>query len=391
MPELANRNECSGCMACVDTCPKSAISSQLETDGHIYPKIDATKCINCGLCVKTCAVTSKLKYTQSDKAIAYAAWAKNKEARKQSASGGAFMAMAEYVLSKEGIVFGAAMDGVAEVHHICIDNIKDLPKLQGSKYAQSNAAGSYKQVLSYLKNGKTVLFSGTGCQIAGLYGFLDNKMYDGQLVTVDLICGGVPSRLLIDKFLENEPYGVKRIVSFRTKENGWSPRGFAYNLKVEDTSGLVHDYTKQRTLISTGFACEMTNRYSCYQCQFAGTHRMSDFTIGDYWGVSDYKEEHYNGVSAIIAHNDKAVSLIEEMGETLTIHKADVDNVLADNKRLGKVKDGRYLLPERKYLAWMFNHLSYKTLCHIYALDFSNKSPWMIYKVYRLIMSKILK
>lgn len=391
MPELANRSECSGCMACIDACPKSAISSQLDTDGHIYPRIDSSKCINCGLCEKTCAISSKLNYTESENAIAYAAWAKNKDARKQSASGGAFLAMAEYILSNGGIVFGAAMDGVADVNHICIDNIKDIFKLQGSKYAHSNAAGIYKQVFSYLKDGKLVLFSGTGCQVAGLYGFLSNKKYGGQLVTVDLICGGVPSRLLVDKFLENVPYEVKRIVSFRTKENGWSPKGFAYNLKIEDTSGIIHDYTNQRTLISTGFACEMTNRYSCYHCQFAGTNRMSDFTIGDYWGIKDYKEEHYNGVSAIIAHNDQAVSLLKEMNKTLTIQKTDISNILANNKRLSKVNDKRYLMPERKYLAWMFNHLSYKTICRIYALDFSSWSPWMIYKVYRLAMSKILK
>lgn len=390
MPKLAKYKDCTGCMACVDSCHHQALQCSLNKEGHIVPVFDENTCINCGACEKTCPVVSKLEYTTSPLAKAYAGWAKDDVIRQVSATAGTFAAMAQYVLSIGGYVCGAAIVDGIYVKHICIDKLEDLYLLQGSKYTQSDATGIYKTVYGHLKDSATVLFSGTGCQVAGLYGFLRNRKYNGNLFTVDLICGGVPSRLLIDKFIENEPYKVKRIVSFRSKENGWSPRGFKYNLKVEDSEGQVHDYTEKRNLITTGFACEMTNRYSCYQCQFAGVNRMSDFTIGDYWGVKDYQEQHSNGVSVIIAHSDKAVSFLHSCKQFIETRIIDVSDVLAHNKRLDLTEDKRYLLPERKYLAFTFRYFSYKTLCRIYAFDFGSKSPWMLYKVFRVILSRII-
>ena len=390
MPTLAKYRECTGCMACVDSCHQQALKCSQNEEGHIVPVVDESKCINCGVCEKTCPVVSKFEYSTSSLAKAYAGWAKDDELRRKSATAGVFAAMAQYVLDKGGYVCGAAnVDGI-HVKHICISRIEELQLLQGSKYTQSDATGIYKTVYDHLKNGATVLFSGTGCQVAGLYGFLGKKKYGGTLYTIDLICGGVPSRLLIDKFIENEPYKVKRIVSFRSKDKGWRPNGFKYNLKVEDIEGHIHDYTDKRNLITTGFACEMTNRYSCYQCQFTGVSRMSDFTIGDYWGVKDYQEQHHKGVSAIIAHSERAIEFLKNCTPFLETREADISDILAHNKRLGKTKDRRYLLPERRLMATAFRKLSYKTLCKIYAFDFSNKSPWMLYKAYRTVISKII-
>lgn len=391
MPTLAKYKECTGCMACVDSCHQQALQCSMNDEGHIVPFVDESKCINCGLCEKTCPVVSKLEYTKSPLAKAFAGWAKDDAIRMVSATAGAFAAMALKVLLEGGYVYGAAIvDGIF-VKHICIDKKEDLHLLQGSKYTQSDATGIYKTVYEHLKTGATVLFSGTGCQVAGLYGYIGKKKYDGTLYTVDLICGGVPSRLLINKFIENEPYTVKRIVSFRSKDNGWSPGGFRYNLKVEDSQGVLHDYTDKRNLITMGFACEMTNRYSCYQCQFTGVNRMSDITIGDYWGVKDYQEQHHNGVSAIIAHNERAVEFLTACDRYLEAKEADLMDILSHNKRLGTGKDKRYILPERRLMAAAFRKLSYKTLCRFYAFDFSNKSPWMLYKAYRAIISRIIK
>ena len=391
MPELAKYKECTGCMACVDNCPQLALQCSLNEEGHIVPVVDDTKCINCGLCEKTCPVVLKINYSSSPLANAYAAWAKDDKLRKRSATAGAFAALAQKVLSEGGYVCGAAnVDGI-HVKHICIDRMEDIYLLQGSKYTQSDTTGIYQTTYNHLKAGNTVLFSGTGCQVAGLFEFLGKRIFNGSLITVDLICGGVPSRLLIETFIKKAPFEVKRIVSFRSKEKGWSPNGFKYNLKVEDDSGIIHDYTGIRNLITTGFACEMTNRYSCYECRFAGTRRLSDFTIGDYWGIKDYPEQHYNGVSVIIAHNKKAESFLSSCNQYLVTKSADVLEVLAHNKRLALTKDKRYILPERKYLAFAFKRLRYKTLCKIYAFDFSNKSPWMLYKVFRAIVSRIIK
>ena len=390
MPHLAKYKECTGCMVCVDSCNHNALNVSLNKEGHIVPLIEESKCVNCGLCEKSCPVVAKLPYSESPKAEAFAAWAKDKAVRMNSATAGAFSAMAQYVLSHGGVVCGASnVDGV-HIRHVCIENVDDLHKLQGSKYTQSNAKGIYKSAYNYLKQDKLVLFSGTGCQVAGLYGYLGKRKYSGRLITVDLICGGVPSRFLINKFIECEPYQVKEIVSFRTKEHGWAPRGFKYNLKVMDDKGFIHDYTNKRNLISTGFACEMTNRYSCYKCQFAGTHRMSDFTIGDYWGVSDLKEQHIDGVSAILAHSDKSIAFLKDAQAFLEVHDADLSDIVAHNKRICLCKDNTFMLPERKYLSYAFRYLNYSTLKAIYAFAFSKYSPWMLYKIYRIIVKKII-
>lgn len=390
-PQLPMYKECTGCMACVDSCHQQALQCTMNDEGHIVPVVDQSKCINCGLCEKTCPVVSKQEYTTSPLAKAYAGWAKDDAVRLVSATAGAFAAMALKVLSEGGYVCGAAIVDGLFVKHICINRVEDLYLLQGSKYTQSDATGIYQTVFEHLKTGTTVLFSGTGCQVAGMYGYIGKKKYDGTLYTVDLICGGVPSRLLIDKFIENEPYKVKRIVSFRSKDNGWSPRGFKYNLKVEDSNGMLHDYSDKHNLITTGFACEMTNRYSCYQCHFAGVNRMSDFTIGDYWGVKAYPEQHHNGVSAIIAHNERAVDFLKGCDRYLEVNEADLKDILSHNKRLALSIDKRYLLPERKFLTFAFKRLSYKPLCKIYALDFGSKSPWMVYKAYRTVLAKLLR
>ena len=196
MPKLAKYKDCTGCMACVDICHQQALRCSINEEGHIVPVFDENTCINCGASEKTCPVVSKLEYTTSPLAKAYAGWAKDDAVRLVSATAGAFAAMALKVLSEGGYVCGAAIvDGIF-VKHICIDKKEDLHLLQGSKYTQSCATGIYKTVYDHLKTGAMVLFSGTGCQVAGLYGYIGKKKYDGALFTIDLSCGGVPSRLL---------------------------------------------------------------------------------------------------------------------------------------------------------------------------------------------------
>lgn len=390
-PTLATDIKCTGCMACVDACPTKALSSIYNEEGHLSYHCDTSKCILCHQCERACPVVSNFEYRLNGESTFYAAWCKDDAIRAKSSSGGAFAAMAACIIDRDGYVVGASNEGVCDIRHIVINNINDLHKLQGSKYTQSDANGIYKATLNLLREGNLVLFSGTGCQVAGLLSFLKRKKYSGQLITVDLVCGGVPSHLLIDKFIINEPYAVRKVVSFRSKENGWRSQGFVYNMKVEDEKGKIHDYTGIKNLITDGFSREMTERYSCYNCGFNGSHRASDFTIGDLWGDEDYKEQHAKGLSLVIAHNEMAKSLLENMHDYLTISPADKVKAISHNPRIVDGFNVRQYLFERKHLSYMFTHLPYKTLKHIYANDINKYSPWIFYKIWRKVRIEVLK
>lgn len=384
-PNLANKKECTGCLACVASCKKNALSSSVDEDGHFAVLCDTDKCVLCHKCELVCPVVSDFEYKGDSESAIFAAWNLDDDVRKLSASGGAFSALASYILDQGGYVFGAANVGVCDIRHICINNREQLPLLQGSKYTQSDASLSYPQVLNLLRHRKIVLFSGTGCQVAGLLSFLRFYKYEGKLVTVDIICGGVPSKILIETFVANEPYKIKKIISFRTKTNGWKSQGFKYNLLVEDSEGNKHDYTNRKNLITDGFCSELTNRYSCYNCRFVGLERKSDFTIGDLWGDKKFPREHYNGLSLVVAHQETSIQLLNQMSEYLHCEPIEANDAVRHNYRLvsGKMKGSKCI--ERRCLSILFSKLSYSLLKHIYANDIKLCSPWILYKLYRKI------
>jgi coenzyme F420-reducing hydrogenase beta subunit len=390
IPQLASKYDCTGCMACVDACSQNALSTKIGHDGHYYIMFDESQCIECLSCQNICPVVSKFNYSKSETHQAFAAWGTNRTQRAESASGGVFAAMASYVIDHGGIVYGAASSGL-DVKHMFIEHKDKLPSLQGSKYTQSNCSGCYKRIYEHLRSSRMVLFSGTGCQVAGLLSYLGKRKYDGCLITVDLVCGGVPSKLLQQAFAKNEPYEVKRILSYRTKETGWKSFGFQYNMKVEDVAGNIHDYSNKRNLITDGYGTGFTNRYSCYHCQFVGLERMSDYTIGDLWGDTSFPEEHFDGLSVIISHNQKAMSLLSQMNDYL--HTSPITDIAAtsNNHRLVNGKSRKDIFIERKYLGWFFNHCSYSFLKKLYAFNYPVYSPWMIYKAFSYVLKRILK
>ncbi len=389
--QLASKCECTGCLTCVDTCQLGALQSYMGTDGRYYVKVDKHRCIGCMKCVKACPVVSNYSYSESEYVKFYAAWNTDDEFRISSASGGVFSAIAQYVLRQGGIVIGAASFNVYDVRHIAISEVSDLSKLQGSKYTQSDTSGIYKKTYELLKDGKMVLFSGTGCQVAGLFSFLKTKRYEGRLITIDLICGGVPSKLLLQKFVENEPYEVKRIISYRTKEQGWRPNGFVYNLKVEDADGKVHDYTDRRNLVTTGFSTELTERYSCYNCKFVGKQRKSDFTIGDLWGDKDFPQEHNKGISLLITHNHQADSFLKTNVTSLHVELCNEVSASKTNFRLTNGKSVKKYTIERVFMEKFFNTCSYQTLKKLYANDYEGNSIWICWKVFRYVYLKLMK
>ena len=216
---LASKSTCTGCLVCVDSCNRKAIKANLCRDGHLYPEINAEQCVKCGKCMQVCPIVSSYDFQDSTRASKpYAVWANDREIRLKSASGGLFAALAVKVLADGGVVAGAAMNGVW-VKHILIEDAADLNKLQNSKYQQGDTSGIYEGVKEKLEEGRTVLFSGTSCQVAGLYSFINKSKYPGKLYTTDLVCTGFPSRLPLDIVLAREKEQVETLC-YRDKDDG---------------------------------------------------------------------------------------------------------------------------------------------------------------------------
>lgn len=339
-----DKKDCCGCSACMNICPKQAISMERDEYGFIYPQIDKKLCINCGACKKVCAFQNKFQGKTSIKV--FAAVNRNKEQLMNSASGGIFSAIAAKFLEAGGVVFGAALDfeeGHAIPHHIAIESLDEISKLQGSKYVQSSINESYMKALDFLKQGRQVLFSGTPCQIDGLYGFLGRE-YE-NLTMIDLICHGVPSANFFDDYIQTEKKKrkAKKITGFvfRDKKNGWGCNG---RISLLSRHGNIKNVYVPSRLSSyyTLFLDSYVYRESCYSCKYAGPQRYSDLTIGDYWGV---KNEHpellgkqgyddKKGISCILANSKKGVILCDELVGLISMHPSALENVQKKNGQL---------------------------------------------------------
>lgn len=386
-PHLANIHECTGCLACIDGCPTNALSIIENDEGHYFYKLNTEKCIKCHKCEQICPIISHSIYGNNNPNLSdlYAAWSTNKPLREKSASGGVFASIASYILENKGIVIGATMEGT-QCKHIEINNVTELVKLQGSKYVQSNTSGIYRLVKERLEEGKTVLFSGVGCQIAGLLLFIKSPKLKENLITIDIVCGGVPSNFLIKRY--SQYHNIKSIVSFRNKMNGWKSIGYKYQLTYTNKEGKIIIDNNKKNLITDGFSSGLTNRYSCNNCNFAFLHRISDFTIADLWGDKKYPQEHFYGLSSIAVHTPKGRNLISKLDKYLIINPITWNEILPFNPRYVYGKTSYSSRPERLFMAWIFKHCSYNVICKLYAsenIKFYNLF-WVSYKIIKRLL-----
>lgn len=332
------KSECCGCGACLNICPRNAISMVEDECGFLYPEIDDNVCIRCKKCTLVCAFQN---INENNKPLkTYAAVSKNKEQAVKSASGGVFAAIAKDFLNKGGIVFGAAFNEKKEVLHKSINKIEELYLLQGSKYVQSKIGNTYKEVKDLLIDGNKVLFSGTPCQVAGLKSYL-GKEYDG-LLTVDIICHGVPSEKIFQsylQFMEDKYGGGLTYFTFRDKNIGWGINGKAI---FEDKTGKK----KKVTLWQSGssylfyFIKGWIYRENCYHCKYAGRHRPGDITLGDYWGIEkqhpDFLTDGWDeskGISVVIANTEKGQAALERLQE-IEFKQSTFEKAAAGNGQL---------------------------------------------------------
>ncbi len=327
-------DKCVGCHACEQACPVTCIEFKENQEGFCYPAIKKDKCIDCNKCANICPVLNKPKVNKIKQV--YAGWVLKQDIIKKSSSGGVFASFAQSVLSENGKVYGCAYDDKLNPRHIGIDDISELFKLQGSKYAESDIGNIYSEIEKQLKKGEKVLFSGTPCQCAGLRGYL-GKEYD-NLIVIDIICHGVPSRKLFKsyiRFLECKKRGRLVSFDFRNKDkHGWS---LTYKYKIVKRK-RIKEYQGIASLSSYyyGFLAGFMYRQSCYQCPFANPNRISDITLGDYWGIEkiDPDNNNYQGVSAIIVNTETGKRLLEKVSGEVQLAESTFEKVSIQNSNL---------------------------------------------------------
>ena len=329
MIKIIDEKLCSGCHACYSACLKGCISMQENDEGYLYPNVDKTKCINCGICEKKCPIVNNNK---SNKLIkAYGCYSKNNNIRNQSSSGGIFSLLAQQVLNVDGVVFGARYDSDFNVIHDYIEDINELYKLRGSKYLQSIIGKNFKIAKSFLEQGRLVLFSGTPCQIDGLIRFL-GKEYK-NLITVDIICHGIPSKKVWNSYREYMNIeGDISSVNFRDKSIGWEE----YGIKIEYKNKPMFNQLAKDNLYMRGFVNDFYLRPSCYDCKSKGINRASDITLGDFWGIDNILPElnDKKGTSIVLIQSKKGENLFNQIKQNIIFKETDIHDVVKYNKSI---------------------------------------------------------
>ena len=315
LPVLADSENCTGCAACADVCSKNAITMEYNSEGFLEPFVDEAKCSGCNACQKVCPAFSVCSdnVTGPDVFVCYAS---DKDILKKSSSGGVFPLLAKKIISEGGAVCGAVFDDDFSLRHVIVSSQYDLEKLYGSKYLQSNTEGCWKKIRELLENGKKVLFCGTPCEVAALNNFL--KKQSDTLISVDLLCHGVPSPLLFKRYLK-EQFSGKKIKSykFRNKvDSGWKA-----NENVWFSNGKFLKRTPEESPWFNAFISCWSTRKSCSSCKYASLPRQGDFTLGDAWDIENLKPEYYsdNGVSVVALNSHKAEKLFSEIKSELSL------------------------------------------------------------------------
>lgn len=324
MIEITDKSKCCGCTACKSICPKQAIIMKQDEEGFLYPIIDKTKCVNCGLCDKVCPIKNAKE--EKKEQHAYIFQNTNDEIRRESTSGGAFTAIAEYIIKNNGIVYGAIFDENYKVIHTGIDKIEELYKFRNSKYVQSEIGNCYSEVKQNLNNDRIVCFSGTSCQIEGLKNYL-GKDYE-KLLLVDVVCRAVPSPLIWKKYLNLRQKEYKNIskIMFRDKYYGYKYSNLSIYNKDNDKKQEYHKGVDSDPYLRAFFS-NICDRPSCYDCKFKKLHRESDITIWDCFDVEKYNKEFDDdkGTNRILTHTKKGDNIIKKLTKTNKVEEIDVE------------------------------------------------------------------
>jgi len=376
-----DKKKCCGCSACAEVCPVNAIEMVVDKEGFSYPQISLEKCIHCGKCEQTCGYHS----LEDRQPLMY--WeikTKSEEIRSRSRSGGSFFEIATRIIEEGGIVYGVGFRG-ANVEYVRADTIEGCRCMQGSKYVECSANGILPRIKEDLDKGYKVLFSGTACQVAGVKSYLAKikALHQENLLTIDIICHGVPSQLIYQdyiRFLEKKYSGTITVFDFRDKTYGWRNH-------VE--SFVINGKKRTKDTYSGMFYSNYFLRPCCGECPFASFSRPADITIGDFLGVSKVKNDFDDnkGVSVVIVNTDKGEKYVDMISES--VHAYPVTKELCVQPNM--LHPSR--IPDDRGNAWnCYWNSSFDTFLRKYGrYDISHKLKWYLKDYRRIKKAKINK
>lgn len=354
------KSKCTGCSACFNVCPSKAISFVRNEEGFLFPEVNEKLCSDCGECIRVCQISDSFNCEKQEMNAIYAFQAKDEDLLINATSGGLFPVIAKKVLSDGGVVFGAAYNENMSVEHIGITCVEDINKLNGSKYVQSDTSSAFNQVKALLEMDKKVLFSGTPCQINGLKAFL-GKEYS-NLITVDVICYGVPSEAFFKEYIKLvEEKESAKVVDFKfrdKKKYGWS---HTVVITFEKSDGRVYSKIYGNEYNNLWYRawkhCDCL-RESCYSCGLVSDKRVADLTIGNFWGIDEVSQsfESVKGVSLLSINNPEQKYFVELLAEEGILEEESGEMVekyqhgLKQNKERTDKRDSFYACLNEGYM-----------------------------------------
>ena len=353
-PQLAPRDRCTGCGACSSGCPKGTIHMVRDKEGFLYPQI-TEGCVSCGHCAHVCPVL-KQREVRGQPAV-FAVWNEDAEVRAHSTAGGVFTALAEFALESGGVVFGAALDEKLQVRHMAVKNKEDLRLLRGAKPIQSELGETYQQAQMYLDQGRFVLFSGTPCQVDGLYRFLGE--HPENLLTCDFACGGVGSPGVWERFVESMTYVKRRRavdVRFCDKLKGEKDRRF----RVWFEGGGTFDAPLGKCQPGRGIQRRLFLRPACYHCAYANTNRSADLTMGTFRNLPKdfFPQEQKAGVSLLLINTVKGAHIFDQL--PLKREPRTLEEAVAGNAAL---RGAAAAPPDRQRFFEELEHVPFRKVC----------------------------
>ena len=363
MITINDKKDCMGCHACINICPQYCISMENDTEGFLYPVVNEKKCIKCGLCIKVCPLINKT--IVHNEPLAYACINKDETIRVESSSGGLFTLIAEQIIDKGGIVFGAGFDENFAVSHSFVEAKDELERFRGSKYVQSKVGDTYKQAKEFLLLGREVLYTGTPCQIGGLKSYLQQD-YD-NLFCIDIVCHGVPSPKVWQNYIsyqQNRVGALARRIAFRRKDEGW--KRFSISFVFENN--MEYRQTLHKDLYMKAFLMDICLRPSCYACEFKTLNRESDITLADFWGIENVLPEmdDNKGTSLTFINTEKGQSIFRKIKSSIIFKEVDINEAVSYNS--AAIKSAQ-LNPKRETFFDELGKLPFNMLVYKYCSD----------------------